>query len=99
MPRTQRVLLVEDTEPLARVYIEFLRPEPYEVIHAATGKEVLEHLAEGGFDGVVLDLKLPDMDGLDILRHIRAQQMPISLALVMVFPQIALWLPNQFYGK
>jgi len=82
VPKTQRVLLVEDTEPLARVYIEFLRSEPYEVFHAATGKAALDQLAGGGFDGVVLDLKLPDMDGLDILRHIRAQQMPISVVIV-----------------
>ena len=36
---TKRILLVEDDPPLARVYCEYLRGEPFEVVHADTGKK------------------------------------------------------------
>ena len=66
----QRLLLVEDDPPLARVYQEYLKSEPYEVVHADTGKKALKELADGSFDGLILDVQLPDMSGLEILKKV-----------------------------
>jgi DNA-binding response OmpR family regulator len=66
------VLLAEDdlsiAEPLARA----LRREGYEVEVSTDGVEALERVLDGGLDLVVLDLGLPDMDGLEVCRRMRA---------------------------
>ena len=74
------VLLVEDTPSLARVYLQYLRDEPIETRHVDTGAKALEVLAESVPQAILLDLKLPDMDGMAILKGIKAAGLPISAA-------------------
>jgi len=64
------ILLVEDTPTLARSYIQFLRDEPYDIHHVELGKDALQSIAEKRPDAILLDLRLPDMDGMEILRHV-----------------------------
>jgi two-component system, repressor protein LuxO len=77
-----RLLLVEDTQVLARTYIQYLADEPYAVRHAATGKAALDEIAREPPDLIVLDLVLPDMDGLEILRHVTREKMPCATVVV-----------------
>ena len=62
------ILLIEDTPALARTYCGYLRHEPYEITHVETGADALAALRDTPPDAVLLDLRLPDMDGMDILR-------------------------------
>ncbi len=78
----QRILLVEDELSLARVYEEYLRDEPYDVIHVDTGKAALEKVNSGGLDAVILDLRLPDMNGIEILQHIQANLPDLSVVVI-----------------
>jgi len=64
---TRHVLLVEDTLPLAKSYIEFLKSSPYTVEHVETGRKALNALKRGECDVMLLDINLPDMSGLDVL--------------------------------
>ena len=73
-----RVLLVEDMPALARLYIETLAKAGITVDHAETGADALAALAQGRYATVLLDLNLPDMSGMDILQHIREQQVPAA---------------------
>ena len=77
-----RVLLVEDTVPLARTYEAYLEGEAYDIKHVETGKEALAILAESPPDAVLLDLMLPDMDGLQILEHISTKQIPSAVVVI-----------------
>jgi len=77
-----KVLLVEDTVPLARTYEAYLEDEPYDLTHVETGKEALAFLAESPPDVVLLDLMLPDMDGLSILEHISTEQIPTAVVVI-----------------
>ena len=61
------ILMVEDTLSLAAIYREYLKDEPYEVRAVATGKDAMVSIGNEPPDLVLLDLKLPDMDGTDIL--------------------------------
>ena len=74
------VLLVEDdpaiSEPLARAYGR----EGYEVRAHGTGKGAVEEVA--GADLIVLDLGLPDIDGLDVARQVRAQGLTIPILML-----------------
>jgi DNA-binding response OmpR family regulator len=69
----ERILLVEDDTRLAEMLAEYLGEAGFRVAIAARGTQALEQLASTDYDAVVLDLGLPDMDGLDICRKLRAQ--------------------------
>lgn len=67
----QRILLIEDDVRLAGMVAEYLGEAGYRVQHVALGRAGLEQLARDAHDAVVLDLSLPDMDGLDVCRQLR----------------------------
>jgi DNA-binding response OmpR family regulator len=67
-----RVLVVEDTAALAESLARGLGEEGFEVERAARGRDALELLARSPVDVVVLDLGLPDLDGVQVLERLRA---------------------------
>ncbi len=75
------VLLVEDEENLASLVRAYLQQEGYPVISVVTGAEALRVIETEPVRLVVLDLNLPDMDGLDVCRQIRARS---SVPVVML---------------
>jgi len=69
----ERILLVEDDARLAEMLSEYLGQAGYGVTVAALGATALARLSQNRFDAVVLDLMLPDMDGLEVCRRLRAR--------------------------
>lgn len=70
---TAPCVLVADDEPAIRRLLRTSLPaQGWRVIEAADGTEALARMADGGVDVLLLDLGLPDMDGLDIVRKLRA---------------------------
>ena len=67
-----RVLLVEDDSRLAAMVADYLGEAGYRVVVAPTGAAAMQAIGTEGFDAVILDLMLPDADGLDLCRRIRA---------------------------
>ena len=65
------ILIVEDTAALAKLYREYLKTEKVTVRNAATGSEAEALIAERSPDVLLLDLNLPDMNGLDILKRLQ----------------------------
>ena len=75
-----RILLIEDDPRLASLVSEYLGEAGYRVTVAETGAAGLERAARESFDALVLDLMLPDMDGLDVCRRLRADSvLPILM--------------------
>jgi len=68
---THHVLVVEDEEDIAFPLVRTLEREGYTVTWVDTGRGGLDHLAATPTDVVILDLGLPDMDGLDVCRAAR----------------------------
>ncbi len=66
-----QLLLVEDNSTLASSLARGLREDGFDVIAVATGAEALKRLDRGDIDAVVLDLGLPDMDGLEVVDYAR----------------------------
>ncbi|MCB1419737.1 MAG: sigma-54-dependent Fis family transcriptional regulator [Notoacmeibacter sp.] len=66
------ILIVEDSLALAETYRGFLKAVTSQCEIAGTGKEAFEKLAAKRYDCIVLDVNLPDMNGLEIMRQIRA---------------------------
>jgi DNA-binding response OmpR family regulator len=71
-PMTTAVLLVEDDERISEPLIRVLRSEGFEVEHVDAGLTAIESVTAERPDLVLLDLTLPDIDGLDVCRKIRA---------------------------
>jgi two-component system, OmpR family, phosphate regulon response regulator OmpR len=69
----ERILLVEDDPRLAEMLSEYLGQAGFRVTVAPLGATALERLAKSEYDAVVLDLMLPDMDGLDVCRQLRTK--------------------------
>jgi DNA-binding response OmpR family regulator len=69
---THSLLVVEDDDGIAQPLVRTLEREGYVVERVATGGDALERAGRGGIDLVVLDLGLPDIDGLDVCRRLRA---------------------------
>ena len=76
------VLLVEDDAAMARLIQGNLKDESINIYHAKDGNDALAYLDTQLPQVVLLDLNLPDMDGLDILRHITKQQIPTSVIVI-----------------
>jgi DNA-binding response OmpR family regulator len=69
----ERVLLIEDDARLAEMVSEYLGAAGFDVAHVASGTAALERLAQRPYDALVLDLTLPDIDGLEVCRHVRTK--------------------------
>lgn len=70
---TQKILLVEDDLRLAQMLETYLRQSGFVVSHVATGAAALDASRAEPFAAIILDLMLPDGDGLDICRQLRAR--------------------------
>jgi len=69
----ERILLIDDDSRLAAMVSEYLGGAGYRVTLAESGAKGLERLAREPYDALVLDLSLPDMDGLEVCRRLRAR--------------------------
>ncbi len=82
MTTKPRLLLVEDTPSILRIYHEVLKKLDVDLIDATTGARAAEILDETIPDVVLLDVELPDANGIDILKRIRARNLPSAVIVV-----------------
>ncbi len=67
----KKLLIVEDEQDIRELYSEILREEGYEVTEAWDGQVGLKEALSGKFDLILLDIMLPKVDGLHILKEIK----------------------------
>ena len=79
-----RIALIEDDADLSFTIRLNLEREGYEVANFTNGLEGLMHVQQGGFDFLILDLNLPDLDGFTICREIRRTPVTASLPVLML---------------
>ena len=72
-PRTKRLLIVEDNDIERQAIVELLGHEDIELKTVATGGAALQAMLDQPFDCVVLDLRLPDMTGFELLEKVQAE--------------------------
>ena len=83
-PRPKRLLVVEDNEIERNAVIELLGYDDIDIVAAGSGQSALDALRRQTFDCVVLDLRLPDMSGFDLLEELR-QDETLGTVPVVVF--------------
>lgn len=76
------VLLVEDTPSLSQLYVSYLKESGCKITPVATGAAAIERLGASLPAVVLLDLQLPDMNGMEILRSIRQRGLPTEVIVI-----------------
>jgi two-component system OmpR family response regulator len=75
-----RVLVIDDDARLFELLASYLEENGIRAVHAPDGRRGLEELARGAFEAVLLDVMMPGMDGLEVLRKIRAHgRLPVIM--------------------
>ncbi|EKE19340.1 MAG: GAF sensor hybrid histidine kinase [uncultured bacterium] len=67
-----KILLVEDDQMIADIFKKKFESAGFEVVNAVTGREVLKYASEEKFDLILLDLVLPELSGMDVLKELRS---------------------------
>jgi DNA-binding response OmpR family regulator len=83
----RRVLIVEDEPALRLNYERFFNPR-YELVFAATGAEAMAKLEETKPDVAVLDMRLPDTDGVALLRRMRTSRPTLPVIITTAYMSI-----------
>jgi len=79
-----RILIAEDHEPFARLLTKLLSRHGYETAHVADGVAALSAIASGPPDLLLLDLRLPKLSGIDLLKKLRASEKTRALPVVIL---------------
>lgn len=77
-----RLLLAEDEKELSRALTTILERNNYSVDAVYDGEEALEYLNSNNYDGLILDIMMPRMDGLTVLKKLREKRNPIPVLLL-----------------
>ncbi len=82
---SKKILVAEDDEFLRQLYSDVLRGEGYTVEVAMDGEEALKKIQEGGWDLVLLDIIMPKLSGLDVMKKAKESPQPLNLNKSIVF--------------
>ena len=82
MVASRRILVVDDEPAIARGCHRILAGAGYEVESAVSGQEGLRRAIEGKFDLVLADLKLPDLDGMELVRVLRIERPDVAVVII-----------------
>lgn len=84
-----RILLVEDNERLAEAISENLTAAGFAIDHVARGEDALTVTADQQYDAIVLDLGLPDIDGMDVLKALRDKKNAVPVLMLTARDQLS----------
>ena len=85
----QHVLVVEDDSSVAKGLEIVMREEGYKVELSDTGHKALEKFQAMDFDLVVADLRLPDIDGLEVIRRVKENRPETKIIIITGYPSVA----------
>ena len=88
MRESPRILVVDDEEHIRKILTIMLAKQGYRTESAADGLEALERLEQAPFDLVITDLRMPRLDGLDLLRRIKEHDPDLTVIIVTAFSSV-----------
>jgi DNA-binding NtrC family response regulator len=88
MKNAARILIIDDDENILRVEVAILKDKGYEVETATTGTEAIEKTEQSHFDLMLVDIRLPDMEGTDVITRIHDTTPKIRKVIVTGYPTL-----------
>lgn len=77
-----RILLAEDERSLSRAIVKIFEKNNYSVDAVYNGKDALTYIELGNYDAVVLDIMMPEMDGISVLKDIRSRNISVPVLIL-----------------
>jgi two-component system response regulator (stage 0 sporulation protein F) len=101
--KKKKILVVDDEESIHLLYREELEEEGYEVESAMSGEEALKSFDTLQPDLVILDINMPGMDGIEVLRQMKQKKPGIPVILSSAYPEykqdLASWASDDYIVK
>jgi DNA-binding NtrC family response regulator len=88
MKNAARILIIDDDENILRVEVAILEDKGYEVETATTGTEAIEKTEQSHFDLMLVDIRLPDMEGTEVITRIHDTTPKIRKVIVTGYPTL-----------
>ncbi|MGD0970765.1 MAG: response regulator [Desulfobaccales bacterium] len=99
----KKILVADDEMSIRLLYSEELKEEGYEVYMASNGREALEMVEKIPLDLVILDIKMPEMDGIEALRQIKQKRPDLPVILSTAYGEyrqdFATWASDEYLVK
>jgi two-component system response regulator (stage 0 sporulation protein F) len=99
----KKILVADDEMAIRLLYSEELKEEGYEVYTAANGREALDIIDKVALDLVILDIKMPEMDGIEALRQIKEKKPNLPVLLSTAYGEykqdFATWASDDYLVK
>ena len=89
MPKGKKILIVEDDQYIREMYALLLKKDGYEVTEAPDGAVGLAEAERGGYDVILLDLMMPQMDGLGFLKGLKKDPSKIKNGPIIIMSNLA----------
>lgn len=97
-----RILVVDDEKNILKLYQAELEDEGYEVVTANSGKEALEVFDRENPDLVTLDILMPDMDGIQVLRYLKEKKPSVPVIMLTAYDyrdDFSVWVSDAYVVK
>lgn len=88
MESNPKILIVDDEKNIGFLLETFLKREGYEPFYVSTGQEALKIFDKQPFDLVLLDIKMPDIDGIELLKEFKRKRSNINVIMITAYPSI-----------
>jgi len=85
-----RILIVDDEELICRLLAQKLTSEGYSCVTAHSGREALSRFYKDTFSLIISDIKMPEMDGIELLKRVRSLNPKMMVIMVTAYPEIDL---------
>lgn len=97
-----RILVVDDEKNILKLYQAELEDEGYEVVTANSGREALEVFDRENPDLVTLDILMPDMDGIQVLRYLKEKKPAVPVIMLTAYDyrdDFSVWVSDAYVVK